>query len=455
MYQTAPYTGFKNVFKLLPGHYLTVDAGSAGSPRIERYWSISPRNEINDLAAATDALDSLLQDSIQRHMISDVPIGVLLSGGLDSSLLVALMSKHTTEPINSFTITFTRDDQKHERMADDSRYARDVAAMFHCNHREIEIRPDIVDLLPKMMWHLDEPLADPAAINTFLISRAAREHGIPVLLGGAGADEVFGGYRKYLACLIADQYQMVTPAPARRLLNTAVSWLPTATSGRGLRTIRWGKRFLSFAGLPQDERFLCSFSVPPHEFDQLFVKTPSNGVRFQDSYFALAQRDLVRWPDLSYLARMCLADTSVYLPDHNLLYGDKCSMAAGVEARPPFTDHRIVEFMFTTDDKLRIDGFRQKVLLKKVAERYLPHNIIYRPKAPFGAPLRAWIRGPLAEMIGDYLSPQALKRRGIYNTDFVWTKIANDAGGREDNAHLIWTLLCNEVWIRTFFDRSL
>jgi asparagine synthase (glutamine-hydrolysing) len=152
---------------------------------------------------------------------------------------------------------------------------------------------------------------------------------------------------------------------------------------------------------------------------------------------------------------MCLADTSVYLPDHNLLYGDKCSMAAGVEARPPFTDHRIVEFMFTTDDKLRIDGFRQKVLLKKVAERYLPHNIIYRPKAPFGAPLRAWIRGPLAEMIGDYLSPQALKRRGIYNTDFVWTKIANDAGGREDNAHLIWTLLCNEVWIRTFFDRSL
>ena len=148
---------------------------------------------------------------------------------------------------------------------------------------------------------------------------------------------------------------------------------------------------------------------------------------------------------------MCLCDTQVYLPDHNLTYSDKCMSAVGVEGRPPLTDHRIVEFMFSVPPAYRINGITQKYLLKKVAEKYLPKDIIYRPKAPFGSPLRAWIRGPLKEMIDDYLSPDTLKGRGIYNPAFVWKKIENDRNGMEDNAHLVWTLLCVEVWMRTFF----
>ena len=195
--------------------------------------------------------------------------------------------------------------------------------------------------------------------------------------------------------------------------------------------------------------------MPPSEFAALFSNTIADGKRFDDTHFARTQRETLDQESLPYLVRMCLTDTSSYITDHNLLYSDKSSMAASVESRPPFTDHRIVEFLFSTHPDLRIKGLQQKVLLKKVAARYLPRDIVHRPKAPFGAPLRAWIRGPLSEMVGDYLSPDSLKGRGLYNTDYVWKKIEGDRKGLEDNSHLIWTLLCNEIWFRTFFEKPL
>jgi len=452
MYQIAPHTGFKNVYKLLPGHYLTVDNTRL---HIRRYWNLNPSTELKNLNAATDQFDTLLQDTVKLQMVSDVPIGLLLSGGLDSSCLLALMAKKASGPVNTFTVTFATGDQKHEQMPDDGKYARVVAKLFRTNHTEIQLEPDIVDLLPKMMWHMDEPLSDPAAINTFLLCRAAREHGVPVILNGMGADEICGGYRKYLACLLAGQYQVFVPEFAQRLVRRIVDGLPAATSRSGWRTVRWAKRFLSFAALPESTRFLASATMTPADFGALFVKAVGNGGLFEDTHFARTQRHTLNRENLPYLVRMCLTDTSSYITDHNLLYSDKSSMAASVESRPPFTDHRIVEFMFSTHPRLRINRLQQKVLLKRVAERYLPRDIIYRPKAPFGAPLRAWIRGPLSEMVGDYLSRDSLKARGLYNTDYVWKRIEEDRRGLEDNAHLIWTILCNEIWFRTFFGASL
>jgi asparagine synthase (glutamine-hydrolysing) len=452
MYQVAPRTGFRNVYKLLPGHYLTVEGTALYT---QRYWNIDPSCEVADLTAATNALDGLVQDTVKMQMISDVPIGLLLSGGLDSSLLLALMARNTSEQVNTFTVTFATRDQRHERMPDDGKYARNVAMLFRSRHREIQIEPDIVDLLPRMMWHMDEPLSDPAAINTFLLCRTARDHGVSVVLNGMGADEICGGYRKYLACLLASQYQAYVPEIGQRLIRRVVDSLPAATSQRGLRTVRWAKRFLSFASLPETARFTASAAMPASAFAGLFTRSPANGKRFDETYFARTQRATLERENLPYLVRMCLADTSSYITDHNLLYSDKASMAASVESRPPFTDHRIVEYMFSTHPDLRIRGLQQKVLLKKVAERYLPRSVVHRPKAPFGAPLRAWIRGPLSQMIGDYLCSDSLKARGLYNAEYVWKKIENDRTGLEDNAHLIWTLLCNEIWFRTFFSKPL
>jgi len=452
MYQVAPYTGFKGIHKLLPGHYLTFHDGRV---EMRRYWKIEPACQVTDLRSATDTLDDLLRDTVAKQMLSDVPIGLLLSGGLDSSLLLALMGKSSSEPINTFTIRFAAHDQQYEQMSDDGNAARVVARQFRSNHKEIEIQPDVVELLPKMMRHMDEPLADPAAINTFLISRAARDHGICVLLSGMGADEIFGGYRKYLACLIASQYQYWVHDLGQSLVKQIVDGLPAATSRRGFRTVRWAKRFLSFAALPEASRFMASATMDASHYAGLFSTGFPQDNRLNETHFAKVHNKTLNRTDLPYVVRMCLTDMSSYITDHNLLYSDKSGMAASVEIRPPFTDHRVVEYMFSTHPHLRVKGLQQKVLLKSMASRYLPPSIVHRSKAPFGAPLRSWIRGSLSEMIGDYLSPGSLRARGLYNSEYVWERIEKDRKGLEDNAHLIWMLLCTEVWFRTFFGKTL
>jgi asparagine synthase (glutamine-hydrolysing) len=269
-----------------------------------------------------------------------------------------------------------------------------------------------------------------------------------VLLNGMGGDEVFGGYRKQLACLTAETYQAIVPGAVRRAVQYAADLIPVATSTRGLKQVRWGKRFLSFASAPRSDRYLMSdLSVAPKQFPQMFASRMS----YYDSHFFKSQAPRFNGNGLSYLTQMCLNDTLVFLPEHNLTYSDKASMAASIESRPPLTDHRIVEFMFSVPPSERIHRLTQKYLLKKVAEKYLPDNIIYRPKAPFASPLRSWVRGPLSTMIADLLSEQSLRARGLYDPAYVAGLIARDKQGLEDNAYQIWTLLTNEIWFRTFF----
>jgi asparagine synthase (glutamine-hydrolysing) len=444
-FQVSPWTGFQDILKLPPGHSMTLEDGKLS---VRQYWKLQPTEVSADEDSLVEKLDSLLTDAIRLQMRADVPVGVFLSGGLDSSIVSALMRRNTEQTIHSFTIKFSSEDQKFEQMTPDEVYARQVAKQFNFTYHEFEIKPQVDELLPKIVWHMDEPLSDPAAINTYLISKAARDLNIVVLLNGVGGDEVFGGYRKHLACLTAESYQAFVPGALRRMIEYAADHIPVATSSRGLKPIRWGKRFLSYASAPRTDRYLMSdLSVAPKQFSQMFADHMS----YYDTHFFKAQAPRFNGNGLSYLTQMCLNDTLVFLPEHNLTYSDKASMAASIEGRPPLTDHRIVEFMFSLAPRERIHRTVQKYLLKKVSEKYLPHNIVYRPKASFASPLRSWVRGPLAPMVADLLSEQSLKARGLYDPAYVSGLIARDKSGLEDNSYQIWTLLTNEIWFRTFF----
>lgn len=444
-FQVPPHTGFADIRKLPAGHWLRY---ADGQLKMQSYWSLSPIEEGSTQLSAMAELDDLLNDAIKLQMISDVPVGVFLSGGLDSSLIAALMRKNTNRDIHAFTIRFSEADQRYERMPDDSKYARRVATGLGLEYHEFEIEPDVAAALTKMVWHLDEPLSDPAAINTYLIAQAARDNNIIVLLNGMGGDEIFGGYRKHLACVRAELYQQLVPLLVRNIVESGVRRVPVANRARGFRSIRWAKRFLSFASLSELDRFLASdLSLSWDRYREMFP----NAAPYADSYYYRVQKALFDKAKGSYLTKMCLSDTKFFLPEHNLLYSDKATMAAGIESRPPLTDHRLAELMFSLAPTYRIRGNQQKYLLKKVAEKYLPADVVYRPKAPFGSPLRAWMRGPLAPMIDDLLTDTRMRAGELYDAKAVRRMVLRDRAGQEDNALQIWTVLTNELWFRTHF----
>lgn len=446
-FQSSPYTGFKNIFKLEAGHFLIF---SKGNLRIKKYWDLHPTEENVSFNRAFEELDFLLNDSIRLQMISDVPVGALLSGGLDSSIISVLMQKKMRQPLNTFTIKFKKEDLKRQGNVDDSYYAGKLAEQFGFNHHEIVIEPKISELLPKIIWHLDEPIADPASINTYLISKEAKANNIKVLLSGMGADEVFSGYRSYLACLKSNQYQKI-PGLFRSWFENIVKKIPESNAKRNFKYIRWLKAFLKVASLSELDRMLQikNSALSPENFNYYF----NHDFNYRESLYVLREtNNFEQYPQLHYLTKLCYCDTKTYLTDHNLAYSDKAMMAASVEGRPPLIDHRIVELMFKLPPKYRINKRTQKYILKKISENYLPKEIIYRPKAPFSAPMRGWLKTELKEMVNDILSFDSLKKRGIYNPDFVQKLIINNEKGKEDNSQLIWRLMVNEIWFRIFFN---
>lgn len=446
-FMLSPDTGFAGIKKLPPAHCLIYDHGVAEA---RPYWKIEPSERLSDEREANETIGALIERAVEMQMISDRPIGTFLSGGLDSSLVSALMRKHHGGQIDAFTITFSSKDQKFEQASDDSVYARKVADYFGFRLHEFEIEPNIAELLPLMVWHLDEPLSDPAAINTYLISRAARDSGIVVLLNGIGGDEVFGGYRKHLACLRAGTYQAVCPSWLRSAIRKMACRLPVATSTRGLVPLRTLKRFLSYADLADAERYLASdLSLNAEDFGQLY-----NGAQYVDSAFWKRQREPLQDTSSSYLTRMCLNDTVTFLPEHNLTYSDKAAMAASIETRPPLVSKDVVSAMFQASPDLRIRNGVQKYLLKKIGEKHLPRDVVYRPKASFSSPLRSWIRGPLRGLVDSLLSERQIRQRGIYDPGTVKRIVAADRSGKEDHSMWIWTMLTVEIWHRTFLDRA-
>jgi asparagine synthase (glutamine-hydrolysing) len=448
LWNPDPSTPFEGIERLPPGHALKWRDGRLS---ISRYWDL----DINPEAAGDEAEgDSLISRAVSDRMISDVPIASLLSGGLDSSLISALMAKQTAPgELKTYAIAFSEEDRSLEAMSDDASYARQVAAHIGSDHEEILIEPDIVNLLPGMLWHLDEPIADPAAINTFLIAQAARQRGTKVLLSGMGADEIFGGYRKHLSALLARRYRSLVPAflregPFRQLIQS----LPVAGGDRGYKLFRWAKRFERSASLPDLDCFVGNFAYyTPEAVEEML--TADRRIPWEDIQGVRRHHEEAeKFSDRDLLPMMTALDTKLFLPGLNLMYSDKASMAASVELRVPFVDHEVVTFAHNLPDRDRIRGFRQKHMLKRIARRYLPNEIINRPKAPFGAPLRSWLRGDLNVMLKDLLSEESLKRRGYFEPVAIHRMIRENEEGREDHAHRLWGLLTFELWHRIFVD---
>jgi asparagine synthase (glutamine-hydrolysing) len=414
-----------------------------GSHETRYYW------RIQDVAAdaANDPapdLRAVIKESVAAHLVADVPVSSFLSGGLDSSI-VTVLAHQDSSAVDAYTITFRPEDQKLEAMPDDAVYARKVAARFGIDLHEIEISPDIVNLLPRMVDILDEPIGDPAAINTLLMCEAARERGVKVILSGMGADELFGGYRKHLACLMASRYSRL-PALARVPARLAVRSLPVSAGGRGLRYPRWAKRFMTFAELPEEARFRRSYTLyDPDELAALVSPDLAGQVGDVIGEHAAIYTDNALDDEVN---RMCLADTRLFMAGLNLTYTDRASMAASVEVRVPFVDRVVARAAFSIAGKDKIRGRTAKAALKDAASGWLPDEIVHRPKASFGAPLRAWVRNDLREVIGDVLVGGELVQAGMLRKGEVLRLIADEQAGREDYAKQIWQLLSMELWYR-------
>jgi asparagine synthase (glutamine-hydrolysing) len=390
-------------------------------------------------------LRTAIESSVAAHLVADVPVASFLSGGLDSSIITALA--HRSDPsIEAYTIAFRAEDQRLEAMPDDAHYARRMAAHLGIRLHEIEIAPDVVDLLPRMVEILDEPIGDPAAINTLLMCDAARAAGVKVLLSGMGADELFGGYRRHLACLLAARYRRI-PAPVRhRVVGPVVDRLPVVAAGRGLRTVRWAQRFLGFAELPEEEAFRRSYSL--YARDEL-VELLDPDLAGQIDAVLDSHRAVYDDNELDDQAgRMCLADSRLFMPGLNLTYTDRASMAASTEVRVPFVDPLVFEAAFSLSATDRIRGRVQKAALKDAARAWLPDEIIDRPKASFGAPLRAWVTNDLTELVDDVLLGGDLVGGGFLRREPLLRLVADQRTGRRDRSQQVWQLLSLELWYR-------
>jgi asparagine synthase (glutamine-hydrolysing) len=431
----------RGVAKLPPGTW--AEFLPDGRHTVRRYWA---PEEVAAAAAAGPPADvrQVVEESVTAHLVSDVPLSTFLSGGLDSSI-VSVLAKRTNPDLDAYTITFRSQDQRLEAMPDDAVYARKVADQYGIELHEIEASPDIVDLLPRIVDVLDEPVGDPAAINTLLMCEAARDAGVKVMLSGMGADELFGGYRKHLACLLAARYRRL-PGPARSTVRAATAHLPVVAGGRGLRRVRWAKRFLDFAELPEADAFRRSYTLyDPPELEALV--SPELATHVDD---VLAEHDQIyddtTLPDAT--SRMCLADTRLFLPGLNLAYTDRASMAASVEVRVPFVDPAVFAAAFSHPGTDKIRGRTTKAVLKDAADAWLPSEIVHRPKASFGAPLRAWISRDLRRTVDEELLGGELVMTGVLRREPLERLVAEERSGQQDRSKQIWQLLTAEVWCR-------
>ncbi|MFI5605897.1 asparagine synthase (glutamine-hydrolyzing) [Amycolatopsis sp. NPDC051903] len=437
---------YREVEKLQPGTWIRFRPGAPAERGA--YWSLRQVAEEGEEYSRHHRgdvdLHEVIADSTSKHLLADVPVATFLSGGLDSSYLTALAARQQPG-ISAYTIGFRAEDAKFEAMPDDLEYARIVARRFGVDLHEIEIAPQVLDLLPRMTYHLDEPIGDPAAINSFLICSAAREAGVKVLLSGMGADELFAGYRKHYANQLALRYQRV-PGVVRKPIGTVVDRLPVASASRGYRTVRFAKRFLSFAELPEETAFRRSYTMYDRG-ELLGLVNPDFAVAVDDVLTEHA--DTYHDQVLSdYVNRMCLADTRMFLPGLNLTYTDRSTMAASTEVRTPFVDVEVVKAAFRVPGTKKIVGRQGKAALKEAATAILPKEIVYRPKGLFSAPLRAWMSRDLAPLVEEVVNEGVLVESGFLRRDALRKLVAEDAAGQQDRAKHLWHVLTLEYWYR-------
>ena len=443
-----PNTLFAGILKLAPGHLLTWDGKSA---EVAPYWEL-PLPDLThsgDMESASAELREVLGSAIRRQLRADVPVGIFLSGGLDSTAILDLASSSSETELRAYSVGLSPSSRSEEGALDDVRYARIAANAYGVPHHEIVLSPNVTELLPKIVRHLEDPVADPAAINCYLVCEAARQTST-VLLSGTGADELFGGYRKYVAESMASQYRRMPGALRRSFLEPISRRLPIAIGRIGLRHVRMAKKFLRYASASEFDGFLgYSSYYDAHELVELLGEDTPHGL---DPYLgaeALHEAWMRRGVGQP-IDRMTYVDLKYYLPGLGLAYMDKASMAASVEVRVPLIDDAVVDMVARLPDSFKIRGSRTKVILREAMRGRIPPAILTRPKAPFAAPIRSWLRKDLDEMVGDFLSPTQIRSRGLLSPDVVERIIREHRQGREDHSLRIWALLTLEVWIREF-----
>src|SRR3989454_495617 len=401
----------EGVRKLEPGHLLIASPGK--DPQIERYWEV--RFEPDYSRSEEDYAEELrerLEESVALHLVSDVPLGAFLSGGIDSSSVVATMARLTSSPVKTFSIGFTDEDYN------ELHYARQVANRFGTDHHELILEPNVVDILEDLAWHLDEPFGDPSAIPTFMVSKLAADY-VTVVLSGDGGDELFAGYDKYLVEGRERRFRFVPPR-IRRLLDTLSRLMPEGMRGRNL---------LRHFSLPESERCLDAVTLfRLEDKHKLFRKEAFERLSHYDP-FRLEAEELTHG-DGHWLTRLQSLDQKRYLPLDILTKVDRMSMAHSIESRVPLLDHKLVEFAATIPPELRLRNRTTKYLFKCALRGILPDEIIDRPKHGFGIPLGRWFRGQLGAFVRELLLSETSRRRGIFNTAYIEQLVHQHEKGR-------------------------
>ncbi len=433
----APYSIFRDVRKLPAGHLLVWEED--GHVQLTRYARPGPvpveELRTDDEAELLEELRARLRDSVRAHLLADVPVGVLLSGGVDSAALAALAAQETAEPVHTFTVGFA------ERSFDERGDARRVAERYGTDHHELLLRPDPTLLLPALADAFDEPFADSSALPTYLVSQLAAEH-VKVALSGEGGDELFGGYYTYTADLLADRV-----APLARLVRPLVERLPTSTSKASFDYR--AKRFVRSAHLPPLERH--------HGWKEIFAPDVRAEVTGRSAAFDPVDVYRARYRETAGadgLARLQDVDFGVYLVDDLLVKTDRASMAHSLEARVPFLDPAVTSLAFSLPPEHKVRGFSKKVLLRKAVAPLLPHEVVHGRKRGFSIPAALWLRGELVPFTRETLSAATLTRQGFFRPDVVARLIGEHVSGVEDRSRQLWGLLAFTLWYERHVERE-
>lgn len=430
-YVPTPQSIFRHVRKLPAGHYAVF---SQGQLRETRYWQLdfSPTFTGSEIEAETQ-LAALLDQAVSTRLVSDVPFGAFLSGGLDSSVVVALMAHHMTQPVKTFSIGFN--EARYSELSD----ARRVAEHLHTEHHELIVDPDATRLIERLVWHLDEPFADSSALPTYLVSELAGQH-VKMVLSGDGGDEAFAGYDRYLRFLKLHQLG-AAKAPIALALSTAGRLLPGES---GFRLRRIAERLRE----PFPDSYLSGVALSrPQQLAALLGRSADADYHALHGLFNTQDRRPM-------LDRIVDADIHSYLLDDILVKLDRMSMAASIEGRAPLLDHRVVEFAVRLPVSMRVRDGRGKHLLRQVARRWLPSSVLDKPKQGFGIPLPEWFRAGLGSMAADVFASRRFRERGWVQAEAVDALLRSHRQRSADHAETLWQVLCLELWAQRFVDRS-
>ena len=424
---------FEGVRKLPPGHFLRWHDGRID---VKRYWQVSAHETFaGSEADAVAELERVLEDAVRSHMISDVPLGAFLSGGVDSSAVVGMMARASSQPVKTFSIGFD------EPEFDELEHARTVARHFGTEHHEFVVRPDGLSILDDLVSHFDEPFADSSAIPTWYVSEIARRH-VTVVLSGDGGDELFGGYDRYLAHPRVAAFDRL-PVPGLRTL-AAVVWPRLPHGARG-------KNFLRHVARDAAGRYLDSIAFFQADERRALLTADVQSALGSDAE-AMLSRHFDRFAALPHESRMMRFDFETYLPEDVLTKVDRMSMAHSIESRVPLLDNSVIDFAATLPSRFKIRNGRRKHVLKETLRPLLPPGILDRRKQGFGVPLGVWFRGGLTDLFSEVLESPRARQRGYFESSFVSRLLREHLGGQRDHTLRLWQLLVFELWHRQYLD---